>query len=207
MQKIIIIGGGGHAKVLISILKKLSSYEITGYTDMTNCGDILGIKYLGTDEEIFENKNFEKISLAVLGIGQIKNFNFRKKIVERYLANGYNFPAIISPDAIINEDVKIGNGTVLMDWVIINSGTEVKDFSIINTGVIVEHDCTIGSYTHLAPGTVLSGTVNVGNNTLLGTGSVVINNIDITNEVIIPAGSVVRKDVEQKGIFIGKKNS
>ena len=72
-NKIVVIGGGGHAKVVISILKKLGNYKVVGYTDIDNKGEILGVDYLGNDEileKLFLNKNIKN---AAIGIGQIKN--------------------------------------------------------------------------------------------------------------------------------------
>ena len=184
MKNILIIGGGGHAKVLISIIQKLDQYSIIGYTDLEDKGEILGIKYLGSDDHNFgELEN--KTRLAVLGLGQIKKSSIRKKIAEKYIDHGFHFPRIIAPSAIVNQDVTIADGTVVMDGVIINSGSRIGEFSILNTGSIIEHDCEIGSFVHIAPGAVLSGSVHIGDGVLIGTGAKVINNVKINDRVII----------------------
>jgi len=199
MEEIIIVGGGGHAKVVISILKKIGKYKIIGYTDIKNQGSILGIEYIATDEDI----NNYNVSMAAIGIGVLENFKIRYKIISNYIKKGFKFPSILSPDAIINEDVTIGTGTVVMDGVIINSGTDIGNFSIINTRSSVDHDCKIGDFVHIAPGVTLSGGVQIGNNSLIGAGSTVIQYKTIVENCIIGAGSLITKDCLESGKYVG----
>lgn len=203
MKKIIVIGGGGHAKVVISILKKLGNYKVAGYTDIDNKGNILGVQYLGNDETLeglFLNKNIKN---AAIGIGQIKNVESRKEAIENLTKIGFEFPVIISPNAVVNEDVKIGQGTVVMDGVIINSSSIIGDFSIINTKSSIDHDCKIGDYVHIAPGVTISGGVTIGRNSLIGTGATIIQYKGIGENIIIGAGSVVVNDLIESGTYAG----
>ncbi len=202
MEKIVVIGGGGHAKVIISILKKLGNYEIVGFTDNQNKTPLLKIPYLGDDtqlEALFKNG----VTNAAIGVGQIKFSDKRKDIVKFLARIGFRFPAIISPGALINEDVQIGKGTVVMDGVIINSGSRIGEFSIINTKSSIDHDCQIGSFTHIAPGVTLCGEVKIGNNVLIGSGANVIQNKSIVDNTLVSAGSSVQKDISQPGIYRG----
>jgi len=201
-EKIIVIGGGGHAKVIISILKKQKKYEVVGYTDISDNGLILGIQFLGSDEKL--HSLFDSgIQNAAIGLGQIKTALHRRKIVDVLKNIGFKIPAIISPKSIVNEDVNIGNGTVVMDGVVINSGTSIGEFSIINTNSSVDHDCKIGSFTHITPGVTLSGEVTIGDNVLIGTGASVIHQIKIPDNTIISSGSSVQMDIEKVGIYRG----
>ncbi len=191
-EKIIVIGGGGHAKVLISILKKLDKYFIIGYTDIKNKGLILGVEYIGTDD-ILENL-FKKadVRFVAIGIGQIRNLEFRSSIIDKIKGIGFVLPAIVSTNSIINEDVKIGEGTVIMDGVIINSGTNIGKYSIINTKTSIDHDCEIGDFVHLAPGVTVCGDVIIGNKTFVGAGSTIVNNIEIKDNQFIKANSLCK---------------
>jgi len=199
MEEIIIIGGGGHSKVVISILKKIGKYKIIGYTDIENQGPILGIEYIGTDEDI----NNYNVSMAAIGIGVLENFKIRYEIVNNYVKKGFIFPSILSPCAVVNECVSIGEGTVLMDGVIINSGTSIGNFSIINTRSSIDHDCKIGDFVHIAPGVTLSGGVQIGNNSLIGIGSTVVQYKTIAKNCIIGAGTVITKDCLEPGKYAG----
>jgi UDP-perosamine 4-acetyltransferase len=201
-DKIVVIGGGGHAKVIISILKKLNHYDIVGYTDPENKGEILGILYLGNDDRL--NSLFsDGVINAVIGLGQIKSAALRRKVVDMCKSIGFNLPGIISPDAIINEDVRIGNGTVVMDGVTINSGSTIGECSILNTNASIDHDCVIGDFTHIAPGVTLSGEVVIRDEVLVGTGANIIQQIQITNKTIISAGSTVKSNIFTSGIYNG----
>jgi sugar O-acyltransferase (sialic acid O-acetyltransferase NeuD family) len=201
-NKIIIVGGGGHAKVLISILKKILLFEIVGYTDTKDNGVILGVPYLGNDEVL--QSHFDcGVKMLAIGIGQIKSSSLRKSIVNKLKTIGFEFPTIISPNSIVNEDIQIGEGTVIMDGVVINSGTIIANYSIVNTNSSIDHDCKIGSYTHIAPGVTLSGEVTIGDNVLIGTGASVIQQISIMDNCIISAGSSVQKSIMFSGIYRG----
>ncbi len=202
MENIIIIGGGGHAKVVISILKKLRTYNILGFSELESSNPILGIEYLGNDNFVINKYKNSSTNIA-LGIGQIKTTKLREKLVSKYLDSGFIFPAIVSPTAIINEAVDVGNGTVVMDNVVINTCSKIGNYSIINTSSIVEHDCNIGDFVHVAPGVTLSGEVNINSNTFVGAGSTVANAVSITENCIIGAGSFVRKDIPQSGLYVG----
>jgi sugar O-acyltransferase (sialic acid O-acetyltransferase NeuD family) len=202
MNNIVVIGGGGHAKVIMSILKKLRNYNLLGYFDRNDQGDILGVKCIGDDSQgpnIFRNG----CKQAALGLGQLKSSLNRKQIVEFYNEIGFEFPAIVSPSAQINEDVIIGEGSVVMDGTVINSGTKIGKYSIINTSSSIDHDCIIDDFTHIAPGVTLSGGVEIGNDCLIGTGSTVIQYIEIASKVIVGAGSVVTKDIQESGVYVG----
>lgn len=201
-EKIIIIGGGGHAKVIISILSKTNNFEIIGYTELEDKGQILNVPYLGVDVVLSRFKS-EGVSKVALGVGQIKSTVIRKKLVTFAKNLGFSFPVIISPDSIVNQEVRIGEGTVVMDGAIVNSGSIIGDYSIINTKASVDHDCRIGSFTHIAPGVTLSGDVSVGDEVLLGTASSVIQGIHIPDRSIVAAGSSVQKPIKETGIYRG----
>lgn len=202
MHKIVVIGGGGHSKVIISILKRLQKYEIIGYTDYVDNGNILGIPYLGKDD-FLENLIKKDVNQAVLGIGQLRNYKLRLEISDYCRSLGYHFPPIIAPTALVNDDVHVDNGVVIMDGVIINSGTKIRAFSIINTRSSIDHDCQIGKYVHIAPGVTLSGSVTVKDYTLIGTGSSVIQNIVIEEKCIIGSGSAVIRNCTAGRTYIG----
>ncbi len=203
MKKIVIIGGGGHAKVIASILKKLNTFEVLGYTDTNDCGLLLGFQYLGADTILSSLRTRYSACSAVIGVGYLGKGNIREQIVERLGIFGFELPAIISPGALINEEVEVGDGTVIMDGAVINSGTRIGRYCIINTRASIDHDCTIGDLTHIAPGVVLSGGVNVGARTLIGVGASVVQYKNISESCIIGAGAVVVTDCLDNGTYLG----
>lgn len=202
MNYVTILGGGGHAKVLASIILKLDDYKLIGYTDLNRKGELLGVPFLGNDDEFIKKyRNTNKY--VALGVGQLDSPSLRKKLVSKYANAKFEFPTIISPDAIINNNVQIGVGSVIMDGVIVNAESQIGEYSIINTSSTIEHDCNIGSYVHIAPGVIMSGNVTVGDNCMIGVGSTIIQSIKICNNTFVGAGSVIVKSIEKAGKYFG----
>ena len=197
MKKIIVIGGGGHAKVVIDIIKNngYKASEIEILDDNLDIGsEILSCKVSGKVKDALK---YDKGTKFVIAIG---NNEVREKISNMYKLD---YTTFIHPSAVIGEDVNIGKGSVIMGGSVINSGTEIGKHSIINTSSTIDHDSNIGDFVHLSPGVHMGGTVNVGNRTWLGVGTSVKNNISIGSDTIIGAGSVVVKNVEEKGTYVG----
>ena len=196
-KDVIIIGAGGHAKVIADIIYK-SGDNLIGFLDdnLANRGKeiYLGKKVLGTTKDI---KNYNK-NYFIIGIG---NNSIRKKINNE---NNLKLYTAIHPSAIIAQDVKIGTGSVIMAGVVINPGTVIGKNCIINTCSSLDHDNLLEDYVHISPGAHLAGTVSVKEGTWICTGATIINNITIAQNNIIGAGSVVIKDInEENGTYVG----
>lgn len=202
MAKVFVVGGGGHAKVVISVLKK-GGYDIEGYTDVEDRGSILGVPYLGKDSIFDEVIRKHRTPNAVIGIGKVDTSDLRLSLQDKLGTMGFDFPVICSLHAIVNEGVSLGAGTVVLDGVVINSGTEIGKACILNTNSTVEHDCRIGANVHLSPSATLSGGVIIGDNCMIGTGSIVIQAISICKGTLIGAGSTVVKDITIPGTYVG----
>jgi len=202
-KKIVLIGGGGHCKVVISILKKLDNFEISGIVDNYKSESFIsGIKIIGTDDDL---KDIYKSGIhdALITVGSIKDNTKRYRLFNMAREIGYKFPVIISPEAIVDESVKIDEGTVVMPGSIINIDSFIGKNCIINTGAIIEHDCKIGNHCHIAPGVHISGAVNIGELSFIGIGATIIQGITIGKNVTIGAASVVVKDISDNVIALG----
>lgn len=199
-KKIILIGGGGHSKVILNIITRdYPDIQIIGYISKEKTD--INVPYLGTEKEIL---NFDpKQYYLVFAIGQLDEGYQRKKLVEFFLNKGFNFLTLISKNSIVAESVKIGKGSVVFDGVIINVDSLIGDFCIINTGCIVEHDCKIGNFVHLAPRATLSGGVKIGDHCFLGAGAVVKHYTEIADGVIVGAGGVVVESILYPGVYVG----
>ena len=200
-KPIIIMGAGGHAKVVANILK-LSGRKVLGFVapDLKTGSDLFGKKFLGNDTEISRH-NSDEIELAN-GIGSLSGKDERWKLIDEMRKQGYKFSTIIHPNSLISSDVYLDEGVQIMAGVIIQPGTKIGRNSIINTGSIVDHDCKISENCHIAPGVILNGGVTVGKNTHIGTGSSVIQSITIGSNSSIAAGSVIYKDVPDNTTLI-----
>ena len=203
MEKIVVVSGGGQAKVIISILKKNREFEIAGYIDKADKGEVLGVAYLGGDEVLRKLYESGGVGKAVIGFGQLKDASLKRRLAGVAETIGYAFPQVISRDAVINEDVVISRGSVVIDGVIIDAGSRIGEFCLINTKAAVGHDVQIGDFTHVAPGATLTGEVRLGSNVLIGAGATVIQCRRIADNVIIGAGAVVVNDIDEPGIYVG----
>ena len=203
MDRIVVVGGGGHAKVIISILKKSKECEIIGYTDLVDRGAILRVQYLGTDAVLPDVLKKNTGCEGVIGIGSVGVNDIRKKIYEKLHNMGFELPFVLSSKAIINEDVSIGDATVVMDGVVVNSGTVIGTAAILNTSSTIDHDCIIGDFVHVAPGVTLSGGVKVGDNSLIGTGANVIQSCTICANSLVGAGATVIENIVNPGVYLG----
>ena len=193
-NRLIIIGAGGHGKVIADNALK-NGYINIHFVDDHATGTCMGFPIIGTSAEICNlddgNTDF------IIGVGSNE---IRKQIAEKY---DVNWVTLIHPSAQIAVNTSIGKGTVVMAGAIINASSTVGEHCIINSGAIVEHDNCVGNYVHISPRAALGGTVRVGDLTHVGIGAVVRNNIQICGESIIGAGAVVVKDIDHCGIYIG----
>ncbi|MBR3002614.1 MAG: acetyltransferase [Clostridia bacterium] len=197
-KEVVIIGAGGHAKVIADIIIK-SGDEVVGFLDDNiekNTNIIGNYKVIGKIEECLKlQENNELYFIIAIG-----NNLTRKEIAEKYNLNYYT---AIHPTAIIGIQVEIGTGTVIMANTCINPNSKVGEHCIINTGAIVEHDNIIENYVHISPNATLCGTVKVEKYTHIGAGSVIKNNITIADNCIIGAGAVVVKNINKYGTYVG----
>lgn len=194
MKKIIVLGAGGHAKVLIEAIISTGNFQIEGLLDVLPKWQksILGFPLLGSDDYLY-GKAGKDFSLA-LGVGCTKATSKRKEIFERF-AGSFDFPPIIHSSAEISKWVELGKGVQVMSGVIIHPTVTLAENVLINTGAIIEHDCAIGAHTHVSVRVVLGGNVTIGSCSHLGIGATILQGITIGNYVTIGAGAVVTEDI------------
>ena len=200
---IVVIGGGGQAKVVISILRKLERHRILGYTDLNDNGAVLGTPYLGSDSELAALAVGPKELLAVLALGQVGLGKPRYELWTRLQSLALSFPLIVSPRAIVNEEVSGGEGAVVMDGAVINSGASLGRGAIVNTNSTIEHDVVLADWVHVAPGATISGGVTVGRFSMIGAGATVIEGMKIAAGCIVGAGATVVHDLTEPGVYVG----
>lgn len=189
-KKVIIIGAGGHGKVIADIVKR-SGDEIAGYLDDQKTGVFNGYRILGTTKAIGKWDGFY---FAAVG-----NNRTRQSIMNRDV----KWYSAIHPSAVIAEDVVLREGIAIMANAVINAGSQIGRGAIINTAATVDHDCVIKEFAHISPGVHLAGTVTVGERTWLGISAAVINNATIGNDVVIGAGAVVLDSINAQGTYLG----
>lgn len=196
-KDVVIIGAGGHAKVIADIVYK-SHDNIIGFLDdnpsIQEKKVYLDKKVIGTTKDIDKYKEY----YFIIGIG---NNSIRENIA---ISHDLKWYIAIHPRAIIASEVLIEGGSVVMAGAIINTGTKIGKHCIINTKSSIDHDNIIEDYVHVSPGATLAGTVHIKEKTWICAGATIINNITIDKNNIIGAGSVVIKNIEEEnGTYVG----
>lgn len=203
-RKILLIGAGGHCKVVIDLLLVSKEYDVIGIIDLKEkIGEkIFGIKVLGPDSDLptFYKKG---IKYCFVSLGSTGDPSLRVKLYNIAIKTGFMFPNLIHPSALISRQAKMGCGNYIAPKVVINSGAQIGNNCIINTGAIIEHDCKIGNFVNLCPGSLLSGSVNIGDYSHIGTGSIVSHGLTIGTRAIIGVGSVVVKNIPNSVVSYG----
>ncbi|WP_242219249.1 acetyltransferase [Bacillus cereus group sp. BfR-BA-01380] len=200
-MKIVMIGQGGHSKVIRDIILSNKEYEIVGYLD-DRYEDITIVDniYFGPISTVYEMINdFNQIKF-VIAIG---NNKVRKKIAEKLGLPDNCYATLIHKTAVISPNAKIGNGTVVMPNAVINADTQIGNHSIINTGSVVEHDNILGDFVHISPHVTLTGSIIIEEGVHIGAAATLIPSVKIREWSIIGAGTVVINDIPPNCTAVG----
>jgi sugar O-acyltransferase (sialic acid O-acetyltransferase NeuD family) len=188
---ILLIGGGGHAKVVLDCLQQLG-VKVIAVIDNKYHGNLLGVNRLKVIPD-----GLSPQTSALIAIGDNKVRKQMRESVE------FSFINAIHPSSVVSKHALIGKGCVILHRAIVQADAKVGDHVIINTGAQVDHDCTIGDYVHLAPGCILCGTITIGEGTLVGAGAVIKPGVKIGAWVTIGSGAVVVKDLPDFAVAVG----
>jgi UDP-perosamine 4-acetyltransferase len=203
-KKLILLGGGGHCKVVIAQLRKLNEFTIAGILDRDKpVGTLLnGVAVIGADDDLKDIVH-SGVQYALVTVGSTRDNIRRQALYTAAGEAGCSFPIVVSPAATVEEGVSIGGGTVVMPGCIVNVDAVIGENCIINTGAIIEHDCRLGSHCHIAPGVRLSGGVEIGEMSFIGAGSVLMQGVKVGRKAIVGAGCVVIRDVPDHSVVAG----
>ena len=203
LDKIILIGAGGHCKSCIDVIEEEGKFKIEGILDVKrNNLSVLNYPIIGNDD-LIPGLCLKKFSFLIT-VGQIKSASLRIKLHTILLDNKANLPSIISPRAHVSRHAKIGKGTIIHHNCIVNAGAEIGANCIVNSGSIVEHDSVVGNHCHISTNTIINGDCIIGDEVFIGSGTVVSNGISIEKQVVVGAGSLVLKDISKAGIYYSK---
>jgi UDP-perosamine 4-acetyltransferase len=192
IPKIVVLGGGGHAKVAMETIRDEGRYDIAGFLDGAEAGEeVLGIPRLGDDDMIgsLRERGVTHVFPAV-GSNAI-----RVRLGDLAREAGLGIASAISPFAHVSKTAKIGEGVLIVAGAVINAEATVEDFVIVNTNASVDHDCHVGAGAHIAPRSALAGRVRIGPQALIGIGAAILPQVTIGANAIIGAGSCVVCDI------------
>lgn len=187
---VILIGGGGHARVVIDALRKCGA-NLLGVCDpaLAPGTGLLGAPGLG-DDAALERYDQSKV-LLVNGIGSVGDPTLRIAVYRRLITAGWRFFTLVHPAAVVGAECILAPGVQVMAGAILQPGTRVGENAIVNTAASVDHDCRIGAHAHIAPGAVLCGDVVIGEATHIGSRAVVVQGITVGAHIKVGAGAVV----------------
>lgn len=200
---VIILGAGGHGRVLLSILR-FSGCDVIGFVDPDDGiigKSIDGLCVIGSDEIL--EAVLPSQAILVNGIGSTSSTGKRKSIYLKFLSKGYRFGSVIHPSVILDDSVVLGDGVQIMAGAILQPGVHIGENSIINTGAVIDHHCSIGCHVHVGPGVVLSGNVTVHDGCHIGTKACVIQGLTLGRGSLIGAGSAIVKNVPEHSKVAG----
>ena len=192
MNKILLIGGGGHCKSAIDVIEQHAQFKIAGIVDKPEFLNkkILGYPVIGNDSDL--GKLIEKYNYALITVGQIKSPSLRIKLFDIAKNIGFLFPSIVSPNAYVSKYSKIGVGTIVMHNSMINANVTIGNNCIINSKALIEHDCHISNHCHISTNATINGGVKIGSKCFIGSNVTTKENIIIDENSFIKAGSILK---------------
>ncbi len=205
--KIVGIGAGGHAKILVEMIEEIGKYEIIGFTDRDpqKIGTThKGYPVLGSERKLVELYN-AGVRNAFIGVGAVSSAGtrLRAELFRQATKLGFQMVTLVHPRAMVSPSATIGVGSVVMAGAVIGTGTHVGGNVTVYAGAVVEHDSTIGDHVHLSPGVLIAGGVHVGEGTFLGIGASMIHGIKVGAWTTIGAGAVVLHEIPDHCVAVG----
>ena len=198
----IIVGAGGHGRVVLDTLRTAGRYAPIGFLDAdpTLAGSkVAGLSVLGGINALPKLRQ-QKIKYAIVAIGD----NHSRQSYGRVLReHGFELISAVHPGAIVSSTASIGVNCLIAAGCVIGTDTNVADSVIVNTGAIVDHECVIEEAAHLCPGSMLAGRVRVGRQAFVGLGAKVIQCLGVGAHATVGAGAVVIRDVPDFATVVG----
>jgi len=196
MRQAVVLGTGGHCRVILSLLAATSTHEISEIIELgePRNGEIIMGKFVTPSIANISDYCGRANVDFFIAIGDV---NIRKSYWEKLTELRLPTPNLISPHAIIDHSVNLGCGNVICARAILGPSVKVGNNNLINTGAIVEHDVRIGDHCHLAPATLIAGRSKISNLCFIGAGSTIIDNISISAGTTVGAGATVISSIGQ----------
>ncbi|HET9438641.1 MAG TPA: acetyltransferase [Longimicrobiales bacterium] len=203
MTDIVIVGAGGHARVVADTIRLSGRFHVRGFIDQIDAqrkGSTFEDSLILGGNEALADLLQEGVRHAVVAFGDNRA---RARVAAELAQLGFQFPVLIHPAAVVARGVELGDGTVVFAGAVINPATNIGSHVIINTSATVDHDCRLGNAVHVGPGVHLAGGVLVGDRALLSVGAVVKPGVHIGHDATVGAGAAVISDVEEGSTVAG----
>jgi sugar O-acyltransferase (sialic acid O-acetyltransferase NeuD family) len=200
MSRLIILGGGGHGRVVADTARRTGRWEhvlfLDDAPDRTRAESDFAV--LGTCKDL--DQVLRPGDECVVAIGDNAQ---RRAMLDQVNLLSASLATIIDPSASVSADAQLGPGTVVLPQCAVNIGAVLGRGCIVNTGATVDHDCRLGECIHVAPGAHLGGDVSVGDLSWIGIGASVRHGIRVGARVMVGAGAAVVANVATGSTVVG----
>jgi len=202
-KPVVILGAGGHARVLISLLRLIDRpiHALLDDDPTKHSQAIDGLSITGAFDRLLQYPA-DEVEL-VNAIGSAHRPTARQAVYEQFTKLGYTFATLIHPAAIIAPQANVQPGAQVMASATIQAGAQIESNCLINTASVIDHDTTIGAHSHIASGATICGSVRVGKGCHIGAGATVIQGMTLGEGVVVAAGATVVNDVGDQQLVQG----
>ena len=203
-KEVIVLGSGGHAKVVIDILCEMINYKIIGVTstNLKQGSSFQGYEVLG-DDNVLPLYKQNGIKHVAMGIGGYRHNNLRKTVFQKIKILGFEFANVIHPKSILSKTSKLGEGVTIFPGAIINTEVKIGDNVIIATGASIDHETIIENHALVSAGVTIGANAMIKESALLALGSKVISGVTIGSNSLVAAGAVVVNDIRDNQQVFG----
>jgi sugar O-acyltransferase (sialic acid O-acetyltransferase NeuD family) len=198
----VIIGCGGHGRVVLDIYRQARNADPVGFLDGnpdTHGCRIDGLEVLGDPSDI-TSLSRRGVDSAIVAIGDNATRNMYAQTLS---TGGMRLETLVHPKATVADTAKLGRNVVVCAGAVICAHCRIGDSCIINTACIVDHESAIGRAAHLCPGSRLAGRVKVEDFAFVGIGATIIQCLTIGRGSVVGAGAVVLRDVPAFTTVVG----
>lgn len=207
LVKVVGVGAGGHAKILVELLEQTRIYELVGFTDVdrTRWGaKLMGYPVLGGDEVLAE-LYAKGVRAAFIGVGAVTSdgTRLRARLFRQAVDLGFEMPILIHPKSVVSSSATIGAGSVVMAGAIVSADVRIGKNVVLYSGTLIEHDSVIDDHVHMSPGVHIAGGVHIEEGSFIGIGATIIQGVHVGRWTTIGAGAVVLKDLPDNVVAVG----
>jgi UDP-perosamine 4-acetyltransferase len=201
-EEIILVGSGGHAKIVNDILNEMNGYEIRGVVTNEKLDSFCGLPVLGNDEvlDTYFSRGIRKLAM---GIGGFTSNSLREQVYLSLRAKQFEFINCIHPSAIISKSCKIGDGCVIFAGTVLNAEVVIGNNVIVATGSTIDHETQLGDHILVSAGVTIGANNKISTGALIALGAKIVSGVTIGENSLVAAGSVVVNDVPANTAVFG----
>lgn len=199
----IILGCGGHGRVVLDVLTNAGGHEVVGFVDSdpNMVGRrVDGIEVIGRPGDLPRIRSERGVARAIVAIG---DNGVRRALADELDSLGFELINAIHPSANLARNASLGKNSVIAAGALVCAHCQIGDSVILNTGCIVDHESLIGTATHICPGARIAGRVTIESGAFVGIGATIIQSIRVGCEAVVGAGAVVIEDVAPMSTVVG----